>query len=102
MFIMRCPVCKYKMTDNTTVFQYKSYECSNCKSSLKVSKSYQIGYIITLFLGSSIGVSITRNLIHKNTFIQRSIICPLIVGVSVGIISFMFVLLYPNKLSKII
>lgn len=100
MFKMKCPVCKYEMTDKTIVFQPKSYECSNCKSSLKVSNSYRIAYIVAMFLSSFIGVSMANNLIDKNTTFQKFVIYPLIVGVSVGIISFIFVLLYPNKLSK--
>lgn len=100
MFKMKCPHCKYEMPDKAMISQYKSYECSNCKASLKVSTSYRIGYLIAMFLGSSIGVLIIDNLIHKNTIFRRLVICPLIAGTSIGIISFLFILLYPNKLSK--
>ena len=99
MFKMKCPVCNYEMTDKTKVLGYKLYECSNCKSSLKVSASYRIAYIVGLFLASIVGVLITDNL-SQNTNFQRFIICPLIVGASVGAICLTVVLLYPNKLSK--
>ncbi|WP_026884715.1 hypothetical protein [Clostridium akagii] len=100
MFKMKCPVCKYEMTDKTKILGHKSYECSNCRSSLKVSNSYRITYIVGLFLASILGVLITDKL-RQNTIFQRFIICPLILGACIGTISSIVVLLYPTKLSNL-
>ncbi len=50
IFKMKCPACKSVMIDEIDIFQHKPYECINCKTSLKVSNLYKIGYIIFVFL----------------------------------------------------
>ena len=101
MLKMKCPVCKYEMPDKTAVFQNNTYECSKCKSSLKVSCSYKFACFIMLFFGSFIGVYTTENLlVDRNTIVLKFVIRPIIIGLFVGISTFLCILLYPNKLSE--
>ncbi|WP_195266840.1 MULTISPECIES: hypothetical protein [unclassified Clostridium] len=83
IFKMKCPACKSVMIDEIDIFQHKPYECINCKTLLKVSNLYKIGYIIFVFLTFLISISIADKLIYENTVFQKVFIRPLIAEESI-------------------
>jgi len=48
-----CPVCKMKMNEK---FIKKSYECTNCKSHLKLKKTFLIMWFFTIWVPFLIGI----------------------------------------------
>ncbi len=105
MVKMICPVCKIKMQDKVLK---KEYECSNCKSHLKISKPFWILYTIPILIGCLfpvIGFILAQHAISDNNnllkFLLKYIICPLMGGLFAGSVSFLLMSLYPKKLTKI-
>ena len=60
MIKTQCPVCKMKMNQR---FLKKYYECSNCKSQLKLKISFYIKLYFSIFIPGVIGGTFALHMI---------------------------------------
>lgn len=105
MVRMICPVCKSKIADQGL----KEYECTNCKSHLKISKWFRILLTTTPMLIAGIfpiiGFILAQHVISDKddllNFLLKYIISPLMAGLFAACASFSLMTVYPNKLTQI-